>query len=718
MRLLILLLLTVFSASRVSAQSPAAAQVCIMDACFTAEPLAMDGLLGESCWQQAKPVTEFTQSDPTEGSPATEKTEVRVLYDSLNIYIGVICYDREPSRIIHNELKFDGALENDDNFTFMLDTFNDQRNGFLFMVNPNGARRDATLGSSGRTGTTTVNYDWNGVWDAAASINGDGWSAEIVVPFASLRFRQAELQEWGINFRRIIVRKNENVLWAAWGRDYGITHLSRAGKLVNLRNVVRGRILEVKPYFLGGLEENNGASDDQFKYGIDVKYPLTSDLTLDVTSFTDFAQIEADRTQINLTRFDLRYPEKRDFFLEGADVFEFGSNMTSPYYSRRIGLTPDRQALPILAGAKVTGKAGRFGVGLMDVQTEDASGVPSANYGVVRVRRDILAQSSVGMLATSVYDDSGHYDRLVGFDFTYRTNKFLGRRNFLISTDISENLRDDNISSENRQWYFTAQYPNDQLTVILYYKEVGGNYTPEIAFLEGTGIKKTDLHVRLTPRMSNRFIKQVQMPYRFLFYHDYSGNLISRTLQLPPFGFVTPSEDRFTLSVSQRYESLEKPFNLFKEVMIAPEEYTWWEGNATFQSKSSRPFSTSLSLLLGDFYNGTKQTFDSSWTVKMNEYLSVESGAIYSRLALGEESFSTQEYDIRLNTNISPRLDIRTYAQWNNDDEQLNLNFRIHFIPRVGSDIFFVYNHIWNGAANYDTLYDAALAKVAWRFAF
>ncbi len=712
MRLLNFLFLLVLSPGMLLAQ-----QTYDMNAFSTQETIVMDGRLTESCWKTAVPVTSFTQRDPVEGSPATEKTEVRVVYDLMNIYIGVYCYDSEPERIIHNELRFDGPLDNDDNFTVVLDTFHDQRNGFKFCVNPNGARSDATLGSSGRSGSTTVNSDWNGVWNAAASINADGWSAEIVIPLSTLRFSGGDVQEWGINFRRLIVRKNEEVLWSAWGRDNGITQLSQTGTLRNLKGIQRGRILEVKPFVLSGLENQAGDRSNQFKYGLDARYPLTSDLTLNFTSFTDFAQIEADRTQINLTRFDLKYPEKRDFFLEGADIFEFGSNATTPFYSRRIGLTPNREAVPIQAGARVTGKTGKYSIGFMDVQTEDDKKLPATNYSVVRIRRDLWQKSSFGMIATGVQDNTGHYDRLLGADFTYRTDKFLGRRNFFISTDYSRDFRDDN-SSGRSNWYFTAQYPNDELNIILFYKEVGKNYKPEIGFLEGVGIRKIDLHVSINPRMNNSLIKQFQMPYRFLFYYNLDGGLMSRTLDLPPVGFVTRSEDRLTFTVTQRYESLTKSYNLFKDVMIPPDDYTWWEEKVAFTSKPGRPISGNLTITTGQFYNGDKQTLDSGLTAKFSEFLSVETGATYNKMALGSRSFSTQEYDVRLNTNISPRLDMRTFVQWNNDDEVANLNFRIHFIPRVGSDIYFVYNHLWNGKQDYDTLYEASLAKIAYLFEF
>ncbi|MFC1485980.1 DUF5916 domain-containing protein [Candidatus Latescibacterota bacterium] len=713
MHLLTMLLL--FCPISIAAQPLApATPVCTMDACFSEYPIVMDGLLTETCWDTAAPVTEFIQRDPQEGQPATEKTEVRVVYDDLNLYIGIICFDHEPARIVHAELGFDETLDNDDNFTFILDTYADARNGFYFSINPNGARLDARIG--GRFGTS-LNRDWNGVWDAAACITDQGWSAEIVIPFSSLRFGSAELQEWGINFRRYIARKNEEVLWAAWNRDAGITRLSQEGKLRNLKNVSRGKLLEVKPYILSGLQTTEGKNDDQFKYGVDAKYPLTSDLTIDFTSFTDFAQVEADRTQINITRFDLRYPENRDFFLEGAEIFDFGGSQATPYYSRRIGLTAARKAIPIIAGAKITGKTGKYNVGLFDMQTDSDIGVPSTNYQVFRVKRDVFEASSLGMIATGVYNENGHWDRTVGVDFSFRTDKFMGNKNFTINTDYSADFRDTN-SAHNRNMYFQVQYPNDTLNMFIYYKEIGENYNPEVGFVERPGIKKGSARITYQPRPDLPYVKQLRFPFLFLQYADMSGRIFSRQINIPPFGVNTKSEDTFTLVVTERYEYLDKPFNIFKNVMIPVDAYDWWEGSASFASNRSRPFSTNLTVQFGDFYNGTKKGANSSVTMKFSQFLSIEGQMIYNDLTAGSESFSTQEYSLRLTTNVSPRLAIQTFTQWNNDDEELNLNFRIHFIPRVGSDIYFVYNRIWDGMLDYDTTHEATIAKVAWRFEF
>ena len=286
--------------------------------------------------KQPFPANSFTQCEPLEGAPATEKTEVKILYDEKNIYVGVTCYDSEPDNIIHNELEFDGDLANDDNFTMVIDTFNDRRTGFFFKINPNGARQDALIKDKVKT-----YKQWDGIWDVAARITDYGWSAEMVIPFATLRFPDVEIQNWSINFSRDIKHKNEEVLWTAWRRDDSIQMVSKAGRLAGICNIKRGKKTEFIPYVLGGAEKQlKEEIDDTFKYGIDVKYPLRADLTLDFTTKTDFAQVEVDEETINLTRFNLNYPEKRDFFLEGADIFDYTTIESDLYYSRRIGITP------------------------------------------------------------------------------------------------------------------------------------------------------------------------------------------------------------------------------------------------------------------------------------------------------------------------------------------------------------------------------------------
>ncbi len=707
-----------------------------ISACYIESSIKLDGILDETCWKMSEVVTDFIQQEPEEGAPATEKTEVRIIYNTENLYIGVICYDLEPNKIIHNEMQVDGFLEYDDNFTIVLDTFDDKRGGFYFRTNPNGARLDAKLGGQGSSrrrissgknrpgeitmlGSDRANYNWNGIWDVSARITDEGWVAEIVIPFTTLRFQRTELQNWGINFRRMIRRKNELALWTSWGRDDGLLQLTKLGMLCDLKNLKRGNLVELKPYLLSGLEKEQYEDiNDNFKAGIDVKYPVTSNLTLDFTSFTDFAQVEADQTIINLTRFDLRYPEKRDFFLEGAETFDFSTQNTSPFYSRNIGITPDCKQVPIFAGAKVTGKAGKYNIGILNMQTDEKKGYPATNYAVVRVKRDILEKSSLGFIATNLNNDIIRNEQSLGIDFSYRSDKFLKNKNIEITADIIEN-RKEGINRGNRAGRVSIRYPNDFIEGLINYKDIGENYNPEMGFVERRGVKQYMTQLSLNPRPDIQHVKQLHFfLYDLSFYTDLNGKLLTREARFSPFGVTTKSEDIFTVFVKNSYEYIDEDFNIFKDVIIPIGEYEWWNYEVSLRTNLSRPLSFDVTYEMGDFYNGEKTTISSGINYYLNKHISLITDIIYNNLNINSKKLNTREFNLRLNTNISPRLTARTYAQWNNEDRLASLNFRVQFIPQIGSDIYFVYNHIFDGYQDYKTTYNTAIAKVAYRIAF
>ncbi|MFC1551498.1 DUF5916 domain-containing protein [Candidatus Latescibacterota bacterium] len=698
-----------------------------LSAAATQAPLTFDGFLNEPFWKDAVPATGFTQQEPVEGVPESETTEVRIMYDTENLYIGVICFDSDPSKIIANELSVDGDLAGDDNFSVVIDTFNDRRGGFYFSTNPNGARLDGKLTGSRSTGRrragdtrrrSDVNLDWNGIWDAAAKITDRGWSAEIIIPFKTLRFSDEQMQEWGINFKRDIARKNEQSLWTSWRRDDGLMQLTKAGVLGNLNDIKRGSKLEMIPYSFAGVEKDEGKkTDENLKAGIDIKYPLTSDLTLDFTTYTDFAQIEADQTIINLTRFDIRYPEKRDFFLEGAEIFNFSSHYTSPFNSREIGISEDVGQVPIIAGSKVTGKAGDYSLGLLVMQTGSEDVYPSTNYSVVRVKKDIFEKSYFGIIATNMYDTDKHSDQSFGVDFSYKTDTFMKNKNFEISADLAENK--SGADSGTRAGRFSIRYPNDLVDMFLYYKNVGENYDPEMGFIQRSGVHQYMARSTISPRPDLPYIKQLRfVPMNLSVYNDISGRLESREIEISPLGFTTKSEDVFSFSLLSSYEYLGEDFNIFNNINIPVGDYEWWNYATTYQTNPNRRVSMTALYQWGDFYNGTKNTVETLMTVKFNKYFSVTSDIAFNELIINSHKFDTREYSVRLNSNVSTRLNARTYIQWNNEDKLANLNFRIHYIPKIGSDIYFVYNHLLGGYQDYRTTYNTAVCKIAYRITF
>jgi hypothetical protein len=717
-------------AAQASAQSDSAYEQKTITAVRTAESITMDGVLSEPAWKEAIPASRFVQADPSEGAPATEDTEVRIIYDNDNLYIGVICRETDPSTIIHNELKYDGEVGDDDHFEFVIDTFSDRRNAFYFAINANGARLDGKLSSaSGNVGT--VNRDWNGIWDVATRIGDAGWTAEFVIPFRTLRFPDTPAQTWGINFKREMMGKREESLWTGWRRNDNIFQLSTAGKLSGLENIQRGSLLELKPFVLAGAstewKDPDGSAgpagsrykgDTELKTGLDLKYPLASDLTLDLTTFTDFAQVEADRDVINLTRFDVLYPEKRDFFLEGAEIFEFASTTTNPFYSRRIGLTPDgRKQIPILGGAKVTGKAGRYSLGVINMQTDDKFGLPSTNYAVVRMKRDILERSYIGMIATN-YLNADHNEQVLGLDFSYNTNTFMKSRNFEASGYFAgyNNPDADKGAFAGR---FLLRYPNDILTIFLLHHSREDNYTPLMGFVDRPGVRQTMAQFNFTPRPGIPLVRKLLFtPFDLNYYTDLSNRLVSRYLKFRPFGILSNYEDEIAFDIGQNYEFLDKDFTIFKGVTIPRGIYEWTYFEARVESNQSRRISFEIHTQWGDFYNGEREMLQTELNYKLNSHFSFNSDITYNRLDISSRSFDTKEYGLRVNTNISTRLSSNAFIQWNNQSKLANLNFRIHYIPKIGSDIYLVYNHLLDGLRDYHTSYNTAVTKVAYQVTF
>ena len=372
----------------------------------TAEPIMLDGALDEAAWSLAEPVTRFLQREPREGAPASETTEVRILFDTRNIYFGVFCRDSNPAGIRATELRRDDSLNNDDIFELVLDTFHDRRNGYLFRINPLGTKYDAAVSNDG----TAINPNWDEQWDVSTRVTAEGWTAEIAIPFKSLRFLSSEQIVWGVNFHRDIKRKNEEVYWAAHNRDFQFAEVSRAGNLEGLEGI-QGFTVRVKPYFAtgGSKEVRNGRTETKqlTDVGIeDVKWMITPQLALDLTVNPDFAQAEVDEAQVNLTRFSQFFPEKREFFQERAGLFDFGSAERTGepqmllFHSRSIGLSEDRREIPIYGGLKLTGKQGPLDIGVLNMQTQREDLTPGQNFSAIRVKGNLLARSHVGAIFT------------------------------------------------------------------------------------------------------------------------------------------------------------------------------------------------------------------------------------------------------------------------------------------------------------------------------
>lgn len=705
-------------------------------------PVSLDGFLTEQAWSGAEPVTDFTQREPREGQAPTERTEVRVIFDDDNLYIGVVCHDSEPQKIVRKELMWDGDLEGDDIFAVVLDTFSDHRTGFYFSTNANGALHDALIKN-----VEEMNEDWDGIWDVRARITDSGWSAEMKIPFMTLRFPKGETQEWGINFGRRIRRKNEEVLWSAWGRQDGILQISKAGTLTGLEGVRRGKLTEFMPYILGGAEKEAGRDlNDTVKYGIDIKYPITSDLTLDFTTKTDFAQVESDKEQINLSRFSQEYPEKRDFFLEGAEIYDFTHGGSRLFYSRRIGITPDpdRQQVPIFGGVKLSGKSGPYSIGVMSMQTEketvttgsgDPNVYPSTNYSVVRIKRDVLKQSYIGFIATAVNREDKPDNTLTGFveqdrfinkqrnymgglDFAYNTASLLGDRNFSVQGYFA-GTSTPGLDSSNFAGRISVDYPNDLIDANALYHSIGRNFNPELGFLTRTGIQQYETSLNYMPRVNIPHIRKlVFTPYDFTYTTDMGTKMLTRTYNLQLFGFFMNSGDEFQFQRHFHYDYLDYEFNVFNKSIIPVGGYSYNHWFIRYLSVKSRPVSVDLQTSWGGFYNGRRLYSSATLTMKVNRFFSIAPDISYYDIDLKNDSFIAKSASVKLQTNLSTRLTSSTFVQWNNRDHQANMNFRIHYIPKIGSDLYIAYNQLWDEQDSMRTLYTAGIVKVDYLFRF
>jgi hypothetical protein len=677
-------------------------------------PLRVDAQWNDDVWKQALPVTNFTQREPQEGTPPTERTEVRIVYDDRALYIGVSCFMSTAGEIIANEMSRDFESFAEDNFMVILDTYHDQRNGFLFVTNPNGARYDAMVTDEGNG----INSDWNGVWDVRASITDQGWFAVIEIPFSTLRFTDDPDQVWGINFGRLVRSKREQTLWQGYLRNQGLQKLSQAGLLLGIRNVSRGKALEIKPYGLAGLQQEFPPVGDEHtvltKLGFDVKYPVTPTLTLDVTANTDFAQVESDRAQINLTRFPLYFPEKRDFFLEGSGVFEFNFGASPrPFYSRRIGIA-DGEQIPILAGARLVGKVGPYDIGLLDMQTGEKGEELATNYSVLRLKRGILGHSYIGMLATNK-QLGGRYNRLFGSDMDIRLSNVFGNNNLEIGGAIAGTQTSD-LKGQSLAYRFFIDYPNDVVDHFIGVRSVQAGFNPEMGFVSRYG-KQISWALSLSPRPGVLGIRSLEfIPVGVEYYLDVNNNPESANWEWRPIGVHWESGEDFEFNILRNFDRLSQDFEIHEGITIQQGRYYFTHYELQAVSSASRKLSGDLTYGWGDYYTGTRSYWSADITLKTGPHLSLSGNITRNDIRLIDGSFATIEAGGRIRYAFSTRLEASLFGQWNNEDQAMNFNFRLHWIPEIGSDVYLVYNHLFDTGGRVNTVRTTVLAKIAYRF--
>jgi hypothetical protein len=657
------------------------------------ESITIDGLLNESVWASAVPVDTFLQADPVEGAPASARTVVRVLASVKAIVIGILCEDPEPARIVSFSVRRDAPLTSEDHVRLVIGPFLDGRSGYVFAVNPSGARYDGLINPGGESD----NPDWDGIWEAATARTPSGWSLELRIPVQTLSFKPG-LHEWHFNVQRRIQRRLETDRWAFPARQYQITQTSRAGLLTDLPDFNLGVGLTVRPAVTtgGGIPAPSAPVDGEFQPSLDFSQRLGANVLASGTVNTDFAETEVDTRRTNLTRFPLFFPEKRTFFLEGDDIFGFGLGLNQdvlPYFSRRIGLVEDKE-VPIIAGGKINGRSGDTNFGALVAGTNDKPDVVQRNalMAVGRVKQNLWRESWVGAIAT-VGDPLGRSGSwLTGGDFTYATSRFRGDKNFLAGVWGLVTGREQ-LGSDRTAHGFKIDYPNDLWDIALTYKRIGRNFDPSIGFVPRPAVHLYNLGINSSPRLAHGPIQQMFFEFEPSLATNLAGRWESYRVFFAPINWRFLSGDRVEFNVNPTGERLIEPFEVAEDVVIAPGAYHWRRYRLEAGTAQKRRLYAQVTWWFGGFYNGDLDQFQ--WTGAWNPtpLLTLEFTGERNIGHLPSGHFTQTLVGNRLRINISPDLSIASYVQYDTDSNSIGTNTRLRWTFRPVADLFIVYNH-------------------------
>jgi hypothetical protein len=682
------------------------------------ESITLDGNFDEAVWQRAQVASDFVQIDPDNGQPATAQTEFRIAFDANAIYIGVICHDSEAGKhLTRYQKRRDEFLNQDDKIRWTIDTFLDGRTGYFFETNPSGAMSDALMGINGQ------NRQWDGIWNERVQRHADGWSVEIEIPFRTLNF-DPNSDTWGINVQRELSRKNENSIWMGWARNQGVTRMTNAGRLTGLTNVTQGHGLDIKPYLLGSAqdapargEKMNGTG----QAGMDLFYNLTPALRTNLTVNTDFAQTEVDQRQVNLTRFSLLYPEKRDFFLDGATFFDFaspgagaggnggfrsqetGSDMiVNPFFSRRIGLTEAGDEQKILYGTKATGQLGGQDVGILHVRTGAEDGLVGEDFTVARLKHRLMRQSYVGAAYTRRDPHATGIDtrQTVGLDFRLATSTFRRDQNLSLSGWYADATQPGSINGT--QAYGAAlAYPNDRWNANLDFRTVEANFNPAVGFITRNAYRRYVPYVNFGPRpRNNRTVRQYNLFVLADIQTTLDNRKIARNFTIQPFQIELAGNDRFAVQLIPHSEQLDSPFN----INVAPgrrvtlplgSSYDFLRYQVNWRTSNRRTIAFDGRYEAGNFYSGTRKEFVSNVTFRIMPGVFVYTAAELNSIELPEARFNTRLY------RVVPELQFTPYVTWVNNIQYDTVSgvagwqSRFRWIVRPGNDIYVVYTHNW-----------------------
>jgi hypothetical protein len=663
-------------------------------AVFTNTPPVINGYVDDEVWKNAAVVNEFYQKEPRNGDPVSEKTEFLFLFDHNNIYIGIRCYD-DPAGIIAKELARDVSLGEDDRVQVIFDTFLDGRSGYWYQIGPRGSIGDALINENGKD----FNKSWDGLWDGKARINDHGWESELIIPFKTMGFRKGS-DTWGLKLIRHIKRKSESSYWPATSLNADKFAISDAGRITGLKDITQGIGLDIIPYATGGVSKKQSEDPSGvYDFGMDAFYQITPSLKAAATINTDFAQTEVDDRQINLTRFNLYFPEKRDFFLDGASYFSFGINgdrenlqgtQMIPFFSRRIGLAANGDPVAIKYGVKFTGKAGKWNLGFLHVKDNNEWDNPG--YTIGRISRNFGKQSSLGIIGTNGNALSEAGNSLAGIDLRLASSELSGNKNITYNLYGVKSFT-TGLQGEDFSFGTEINYPNDFINFRTGYLQIGENFTPGLGFVPRKNIREFYGGLTFGPRPKNSPVLQVKSGFTYTLISDLkNGGLESAQVNLNYSEVTFLSGDIISLSSQYQFESLEKDFNIFDTIVIPMDKYNFWRHTLTLTSAKRRNLWALAQLGLGTFYSGTRTDLliQTGYKVCVPIYVGLEADRRWVNLKEG--NFVAQIYRINLNFLFSPNLSWYNYAQYENQTETIGWQSRFQWIIKPGKEIFLTFN--------------------------
>lgn len=671
-----------------------------------AEPLRIDGRLDEEPYRTIEPISNFIQQEPDEGQPATEKTEAWILFDDVNIYICARNWDSHPEREIANELRRDnGNILGNENLTFAIDTFHDRRNGYVFQTNALGALRDMAVTDDQQ------NQAWNGIWHVKTARFENGWTVEVAIPFKSLRYNGSGPQTWGINLRRLVKWKNEfsylSLVPAALGTG-GISRMASAATVIGLETPSQSKNIEFKPYAVASSTTDRVSAtpfnnQGDANTGIDFKYGITRSLIVDATYRTDFAQVEEDLQQVNLTRFSVFFPEKRDFFLEGQGIFDFGGVQAgnSPgdvpllFFSRQIGLSQG-QAVPVVGGVRLTGRAGAFSIGALNIQTEDKpeARALSTNFSALRLKRNLLRRSNIGVMATrrgpSITGAGGEASYTAGIDATMLFFKSINITSYYALTDAPNALGRHVTGSSYRGRF---DYNADRYGATAEHMLIDADFRPEVGYVRRTDIRRSYAQLRFSPRpRGSRLIRKYTWQGSVDYVTDADASDLQSREVNGSFRIDFQSSDSFTVEASREFELLPERFRIAPGVLVPAGGYTYSTGRVSYSLGQQRKFSGRVAASTGSLYEGTKSDVSLSGRWGVMPQLSVEPSATLAWGSLPYGDFKARLLGSRLTVTPSARMQISSLVQYNIDARTMTSSARLRWEYTGGSDLFVVYS--------------------------